>query len=51
MLTLGLPFVIAGALKSAYDVTLWRIFRRVPLAEAPRGAHIPVATATVVVES
>ncbi len=32
-LTLGLPFVIAGALKSAYDLSLWRMFRRVPLAE------------------
>ncbi len=31
LLTLGLPFVIAGGLKSVYDVTLWRIFRRVPL--------------------
>jgi MFS family permease len=32
-LTLGLPFVIAGAMKSAYDLSLWRIFRRVPVAE------------------
>lgn len=31
MLSLGLPFVIAGGLKSAYDLTLWRIFRRVPV--------------------
>jgi MFS family permease len=32
-LTLGLPFVIAGVLKSAYDLSLWRIFRRVPVRE------------------
>jgi predicted MFS family arabinose efflux permease len=30
---LGFPFVIAGALKSVYDVVLWRWFRRVPLPE------------------
>jgi MFS family permease len=28
---LGFPFVIAGTLKSVYDVALWRWFRRVPL--------------------
>jgi MFS family permease len=28
-LSLGLPFIIAGALKAAYDLTLWGIFRRV----------------------
>ena len=28
---LGFPFVIAGALKSVYDVVLWRWFRHVPL--------------------
>jgi MFS family permease len=32
-LTLGLPFVMAGALKSAYDLSLWRIFRHVPVGE------------------
>jgi MFS family permease len=32
-LTLGLPFVIAGALKSVYDLSLWRIFRQVPVGE------------------
>ena len=30
---LGLPFVIGGGIKSVYDVTLWRWFRRVPLPE------------------
>lgn len=28
---LGFPFVIAGSLKSVYDVVLWRWFRHVPL--------------------
>ena len=27
----GAPFVAAGALKSVYDLVLWRVFRRVPL--------------------
>ncbi len=30
-LALGFPFVIAGTLKSVYDIALWRWFRRVPL--------------------
>ena len=33
LLTLGLPFVIGGALKSLYDLSLWRIFRQVPVAD------------------
>jgi MFS family permease len=33
LLTLGLPFVIAGAVKSLYDLSLWRIFRDVPLVD------------------
>jgi hypothetical protein len=32
-LWLGLPFVVAGTIKSAYDVILWRWFRSVPLLE------------------
>ncbi|MGZ4740544.1 MAG: MFS transporter, partial [Ilumatobacteraceae bacterium] len=28
---LGAPFVIAGTIKSIYDLTLWRWFRTVPL--------------------
>ena len=32
-LFLGLPFVAAGVIKSAYDVVLWRWFRSVPLPE------------------
>ncbi|GAA2881308.1 MFS transporter [Streptosporangium fragile] len=36
-LGLALPFVIAGAAKTAYDLTLWRIFRsvRLPAHERP----------------
>jgi MFS family permease len=30
----GLPFVIAGGIKTAYDLTLWQWFRRVPLPDA-----------------
>ena len=30
----GAPFVVAGSLKCAYDLALWRLFRRVPLPEA-----------------
>jgi hypothetical protein len=28
LLVLGLPFVVAGALKPAYDLTLWVVFGR-----------------------
>jgi MFS family permease len=34
LLALGLPFVLAGVVKAAYDLSLWRIFRRVELPEA-----------------
>ncbi|HKA03842.1 MAG TPA: MFS transporter [Acidimicrobiales bacterium] len=30
-IAVGLPFVISGGIKTAYDLTLWRWFRRVPL--------------------
>lgn len=33
LLVLGLPFILAGALKAGYDLTLWSIFRHVQLAE------------------
>jgi MFS family permease len=33
LLILGLPFILAGTLKSAYDLTLWTIFRRVHVKE------------------
>jgi MFS family permease len=29
----GAPFVVAGGIKCAYDLVLWRVFRRVPLPE------------------
>jgi predicted MFS family arabinose efflux permease len=35
---LGFPFVIAGTLKSVYDLTLWRWFRRVPVPEQQEAA-------------
>src|SRR5205085_99101 len=33
LLVFGLPFILAGALKAAYDLTLWAVFRRVHLPE------------------
>jgi MFS family permease len=35
LLSYGIPFLLAGGLKVAYDLTLWRLFRRVPLDEQP----------------
>jgi hypothetical protein len=32
LLVLGLPFLLAGSIKAAYDLTLWRLFRPIPLA-------------------
>lgn len=31
LVALGLPLIIGGALKAGYDLTLWRVFRRVPM--------------------
>ena len=31
--SLGAPFLIAGALKSAYDLAFYALFRRTPVAE------------------
>ena len=39
LLVLGLPFVVAGALKAAYDLTLWVIFRHVDTVEVEEGAQ------------
>jgi MFS family permease len=36
---LGAPFVIAGTLKAAYDLILWRWFRRVPLPDLEEGTE------------
>src|SRR5216683_8297839 len=33
LLIVGLPFILAGTLKAAYDLTLWSVFRRVHLPE------------------
>jgi hypothetical protein len=30
-MTFGLPFVIAGSMKAAYDLVLWQWFRRIPI--------------------
>ena len=40
---LGAPFVIAGTIKGAYDLLLWRWFRTVPLPEeVPAPVEVPV---------
>jgi MFS family permease len=41
LLTLGLPLVIAGVIKGVYDVSLWRIFRKVPMEERPADTKAP----------
>jgi predicted MFS family arabinose efflux permease len=44
---MGLPFLTAGAVKSAYDLVLWRWFRTVPLPpEAEAAVLEPAPTAT-----
>jgi MFS family permease len=43
---LGLPFLLAGLIKSGYDLTLWRWFRHVPVPGGPGpepGPLVPVA--------
>ena len=40
LLVLGLPFVISGAIKVVYDLTLWRVFRRVDEAEENQRAAL-----------
>lgn len=37
MLMPGLPFLLAGAIKVGYDLTLWTLFRRVRLPESAPG--------------
>ncbi len=39
LLALGLPFLLAGALKVVQDVLLWRIFRKVKLPEEAGSRH------------
>jgi MFS family permease len=36
---LGLPFVLAGTIKGAYDVILWRWFSGVPLPDEPNSSE------------
>jgi MFS family permease len=43
LLALGLPFIAAGAMKSAYDLVLWRIFRKVPVEGSRPQNQIPDA--------
>src|SRR5438270_5066696 len=38
LLLVGLPFILAGTLKAAYDLTLWSIFRHVHLLEEQRSS-------------
>ena len=38
---IGAPFVIAGSIKSGYDLTLWRWFRTVPLPEESAHEETP----------
>src|SRR6266568_2569259 len=38
LLVLGLPFILAGTLKAAYDLTLWTVFRHVHLVEEQRAS-------------
>jgi len=41
LLVLGLPFILAGALKASYDLTLWFIFRHVqPAKDEGRSTHV-----------
>jgi MFS family permease len=40
----GAPFLLAGMIKSGYDLTLWGWFRRVPLADTTADGH-PAVTA------
>jgi len=39
LLVLGLPFVLAGGIKIAYDLTLWAVFRRVDTAQVGDNAR------------
>jgi len=42
---LGLPFLLAGAIKSGYDLALWRWFRHVPVPGEPGPPPAPLAAA------
>jgi MFS family permease len=42
---LGLPFLLAGAIKSGYDLALWRWFRHVPVPGEPGSPPVPLVPA------
>ena len=44
---LGLPFVVAGVVKSGYDLTLWAWFRNVPLPDASPPPPSPASEAAL----
>jgi MFS family permease len=44
LLTLGAPFLIAGALKAIYDLALWALFRRVRLPQDDAETKMEVET-------
>jgi MFS family permease len=43
---LGLPFLLAGVIKSGYDLALWRWFRHVPVPGEPGSLPVPLAAAS-----
>lgn len=43
----GLPFILAGGLKIAYDLALWALFRRVPLDRTSAAISAPAADSAV----
>ncbi len=45
-LALGLPFLLAGLIKSGYDLALWRWFRHVPVPGPPGSGPAPLVPAT-----
>lgn len=42
---LGLPFLMAGAIKSGYDLALWRWFRHLPVLGEPGSPPVPLVAA------
>ena len=42
---LGLPFLLAGVIKSGYDLALWRWFRHVPVPGEPGSPPVPLVPA------
>jgi hypothetical protein len=42
---LGLPFLLAGVIKSGYDLALWRWFRHVPVPGEPGSPSVSLVPA------